>query len=117
MGFKLPKLTTEIDCEPLGYPGLIVTCWLNPTYLEWEPPEKPQKWDTEYYYGLSRLIETITIPAAFTDNGRAVVAEVKDARAMYELLRTEGFDQTIVTWAIDQYQQQRQERLRVAAKN
>jgi hypothetical protein len=117
MGFKLPKLTTEIDCGPIGYPGLIVTCWLNPTYLDWEPPEKPQKWDTEYYYGMARIIETLTIPADFTDSGQQVVIQVKDAKTMFDVLRTEGFDQTIVTWAIGQYQEQRQERLRVAAKN
>ena len=34
MAFKLPKLLTEIDCGPIGYPGLVVTCWLNPTFEE-----------------------------------------------------------------------------------
>jgi hypothetical protein len=117
MGFNLPKLTTEIDCEPIGYPGLVVTCWLNPTYIEWQPPEKAQKWETEYHYGLARIIETITIPADYTDGGRQAVIQVTDAKTMYEVLKTEGFDQTIVTWVVEQYQQQRQERLRVAAKN
>ena len=27
---KLPRLTWEVDCGPIGYPGLGLVFWLNP---------------------------------------------------------------------------------------
>jgi hypothetical protein len=120
MGFKLPRLTTDIDCGPIGYPGLLVTCWLNMTYTDYEPPDERdpgRPWDTPYYYGLARVIDTITVPAEFTDSGKQVVIDVRDSQVMYEVLTTEGFDQQIVLWAIDQYQSQRQDRMQAELKN
>lgn len=117
MGFKLPKLLTDIECEPIGYPGLVVKCWLNITYDVWKPPENGQEWETPYYYGLARMIESVTIPAEFTDTGKALVCTIDGPRAMYDLMATPGFDQTIIIWAIEQYQRQRQERLQAEIKN
>jgi hypothetical protein len=117
MGFKLPKLLTDVDCEPIGYPGLVVQCWLNLTYDDWEPPEKPQAWETTYYYGLARMIEAVVIPAEYMDNGTALTCTIDGPRAIYDLLETPGFDQTIILWAIQQYQRQRQERMQAETKN
>jgi len=117
MGFQLPRLTTDIDCGPIGYPGLVVTCWLNVTYEEYAPPEKPEPWETLWYHGLGRILEQVTFPASFTDNGESMTVTLPDAKAVYDLMQTEGFDQQIITWVMEQYGRQRQERLQVAAKN
>lgn len=117
MGFKLPKLTTEIDCGPIGYPGLVVECWLNVTFEDYEPPERPEPWESTWYHGLGRIVEGVTFPADYTDTGKPLTVTLDDAKAVYDLMQTEGFDQQIITWALDQYGKQRQERLQVAAKN
>ena len=117
MAFTLPKLTTEIDCGPIGYPGLVVECWLNVTYEEWEPPEKPEPWETTWYYGLGRILEAVTFPAEMVEGDKPFMVVLPDARAVYGLMQTEGFDQQIITWALDQYGKQRQARLQAEAKN
>jgi hypothetical protein len=117
MPFKLPKLTTDIDCGPIGYPGLVVTCWLNVTAEQWEPPEKAEKWETLFYHGLARVFERFTFPPEMTDSGEAEVYEIPDARALYDLLNEPSFDQAIVIWAQSIYQDQRQARLEAELKN
>ena len=117
MAFKLPKLTTEIDCGAIGYPGLAVECWLNVTYEEWQAPEAPKAWDTVYYYSLGRILEQVTFPAEFIDNDEPLTVELPDAHAVYDLMQSDGFDQSIIVWAVDQYTTQRQQRLEVEVKN
>jgi len=117
MGFKLPKLTSDIDCGPIGYPGLVVRCWLNVTYQDYQPPEQPEPWETIWYHGLGRIVESVTFPEAFTDSGDVYTVTLPDGHAVYDLMMSEGFDQQIILWAMDQYNTQRQERLQVAAKN
>lgn len=117
MAFKLPKLTTDIDCGPIGYPGLVVRCWLNVTYDDWEPPEKPEKWDTLYYYGLGRLLETVLIPGEYTESGEAETVELPGGKAVYDLEHTRGFDAVILTWAVEQLGRERQARYRAELKN
>ena len=117
MAFKLPKLTTDVDCAPIGYPGLKVTFWLNVTFEEWKPPEDAQPWETVFYRGLARAIERVTFPSGMTDSGEAEVWEISDAKALYDLMNAEGFDQTIIIWSQSQYQDQRAARLEAEAKN
>jgi hypothetical protein len=117
MGFQLPRLTTEIDCGPIGYPGLVVTCWLNVTYEDYKPPEKAKEWETQWFYGLGRILEAVTFPATMTDSGEPLIVTLSDARAVYDLAQTEGFDQQIINWALEQYRLQRQARLEAEAKN
>lgn len=122
MPFTLPRLTWDIDCEPLGYPGLQVTFWLNPP-VEPEPePEaepapkgkKPQPWEAPFYASLARIIERITVPGAYTESGVEEVAEVRSSRDVWEF---ERHDPQVLTWVLRQYSDQRQERLKVEAKN
>jgi len=117
MAFQLPKLTTVIDCGPIGYPGLEVKFWLNLTYQEYEPPPDAMPWESTYFHALARMVEWVTFPAEMTDGDEPEVYEIGDALALWELWNTEGFDQQIILWAVTQYQSQRQERLRVEAKN
>ena len=117
MAFKLPKLTTDVDCEPIGYPGLLVTFWMNVTAQEWEPPEDGQPWETVFYHSLGRVVERVTFPAEMTDDGEPEVWDIPDGKALYELLNAPGFDQTIIIWAQSQYQDQRAARLEASAKN
>lgn len=117
MAFKLPRLTTDVDCEPIGYPGLLVTFWMNVSVEEWEAPEKGEPWETLFYHGLGRMIERVTFPEGMTDSGEAEVVEIPDARALYDLMNAAGFDQTIIIWSQSQYQDQRQARLQAEVKN
>lgn len=117
MPFKLPKLTTDIDCEPIGYPGLVVTCWLNITQEDWEPPADAEPWETLFYHGLARVFERLTFPPEMTDSGEEEVYEIADARTLYDLLAEPTFDQSIVIWAQSIYQNQRAARLEAEQKN
>jgi len=116
MGFILPKLTTDVDCTPIGYEGLVVTCWLNLTYED-DPALGSEPWETLFYYGLGRIVECVTFPAEYTDTGEALTIATPDARAVYNLMQSEGFDQQIILWAVNQYHEQRQERMQAEAKN
>jgi hypothetical protein len=117
MAFKLPKLTTQIDCEPIGYPGLVVTCWLNVTREDWEPPEDAEPWETMFHHGLARVFERFTFPAEMTESGEVEVYEIPDGKALYDLLQDPSFDQAIVIWAQSIYQNERAARLEVEQKN
>ena len=117
MRFKLPKLTTDVDCEPIGYPGLTVTFWLNPTGETYEPPQDGEPWESAYWYGLGRTIERVTVPAEMTESGEEQVIEIPDGKALYELVDAPGFDYQIIIWSLNQYQEQRQARLQAELKN
>ena len=134
MAFKLPVLTYELDCEPIGYPGLVVSLCLNLCLDDYKYPwagiedkEKQAKerrkildaepWLSEFYYGLGRIVESVTFPEGMTDTGEAEVLQVPDAKTLYDLLNTPGFDQSIITWATSQYTKHSQDRLKAEAKN
>jgi len=134
MAFKLPTLTTAIDCEPIGYPGLLVTFRLNQVLEDYEYPwesiedEKArvkerakvlekEPWRSEFYYGLSRMMVSVTFPPEMTDTGRAETLDITNERAAYELMNTPGFEQAIIIWASQQYQKQRADRLKAEVKN
>jgi hypothetical protein len=117
MAFQLPKLTTVIDCGPIGYPGLEVKFWLNLTYQDWAPPPDPLPWETQYFTALARMIESITFPAEMTNTGGPEVYDIGGPQELWNLWNTEGFDQQIILWAVSQYQKLRQDRLNVEAKN
>jgi hypothetical protein len=119
---KLPQLTTDIDCEPLGYPKLLVTFWLN-TDVDEEPPEpakdapKPPIWEMPYYRTLGRILLRVTVPKEFSDSGAKEVLEVGNGKALYDLEHMAGFDPQIIQWSLEEYRKQRQERLRAELKN
>lgn len=119
MRFNLPKLTTDIDCEPIGYPGLTVQFWLNPTSPaeRYSPPDNAEKWESAYWVGLARAIESITIPPSMTDSGKPLVIPIDSGKTLYNLMDEEGFDWHIVLWAVDRYTDERQERLKTEIKN
>jgi len=126
MGFKLPELTTDVDCEPLGYPGLVFRFWLNATnpVEEWiapserEPPvQEPEPWDRLWYVGLARVLQCVIIPGAYTDSGEEEAIETPDAKAVYELERMPGFEQMTLHWAFNVLGEERQERLAAERKN
>jgi hypothetical protein len=119
MGLNLPQLTTDIDCKPLGYPGLQVTFWLNTDVGE-EPPE-PAKgaplWEMPYYQTVGRILLRVTVPKEFYDTGTETVLEVGSGKALYDLEHMAGFDPQIIQWSLEEYRKKRQERLRAELKN
>ena len=120
MEFKLPKLKTDVDCEPIGYPGLVFQFWLNPTLLEkeWEAPEDPQPWDRWWYVAYARVCLKITFPADLTEGGEEEVVEDVTAKVLYDLEKeTPGFESAVVSWAWRTWDKERTERLEVAVKN
>ena len=126
MEFKLPRLKTDVDCEPLGYSGLVFQFWLNPTTREeeWIAPDKrnppvknPRPWDLLWYNGYARVCLKITIPANLTDGGEKEVIGDVTAKAIYDLDHSPGFESSVLLWAFNTWNTERQERLQVAAKN
>jgi len=127
MGFKLPRLTTDVDCEPLGYPGLVFTLWLNPTpadHKEWiapadrDPPvENPEPWDLQWLSIIADVLDRVAIPGEYIDSGKEEIIEFPDAKAVYDLCETPGFEQRILNWALEVLRVERQERFSVARKN
>ena len=119
MAFKLPKLKTDVDCEPIGYPGLVFRFWLNPTRPaeEYEPPENPQPWQRNYYEAYARVCLKITIPASLTDSGEEEVIEDVTAKAIYDMELAPDFEPAILPWAFNVWDKERTERLQVELKN
>ena len=115
MAFTLPKVTTEIDCADIGYPGLVFTVWLNLTPEEWQPPAvREHPWETMYYHALGRIAQSLTVPAEYGDGGSV---ELGTAEAVYRLEQTEGFDQAILPWLVARYRKVRDARLLDETKN
>ena len=113
MGFKLPKLETRIDCGEIGYPGMAVVAWLNPTFTDaWEPPAIRQPWDTQYYVALGRVFLRMEVPGEYTESGADEVIELGAAQAVYDLERREGLDQSILVWAFQRYGKERDKRFK-----
>jgi hypothetical protein len=117
MTLKLPKLTWELDCEPLGYPGLVIEMVLNPPIVDFVRPEKAQPWETEYYVGLSRIIDEVLVPARYTSEGQAVTIVITGPEDVWVLEHDPGFDPQLLLWVMNRYTNQRQERLRAERKN
>ena len=134
MNITLPRLTHDLDCEPLGYPGLVVTLWVNPTYDDhvdpWDEETDPDKrrklrleildeepWRSEYWYLMGRIIEAVTFPPEMVGKEEPVRIETPDAKALYDLAFTPGFDQEIIRWAGDMSGQHRREWRDDARKN
>ena len=119
MAFKLPTLKTDVDCEPIGYPGLIFKFWLNPTRPkeEWEPPENPQPWQRSWYEAYARVCLKITIPAELTDSGEEEVTENVTAKTIYDMEQAVDFEAAVMNWAFGVWDRERTERLQVELKN
>jgi len=136
MAFKLPVLTDELDCEPIGYPGLVVSLRLNPGYEDhefpWEGIEDEAKrdkerarvleaepWLSEFYHTLARMVDLVVFPAGMNDSDTGIpeLWEIPDSKALYDLMFTPGFDQNIIIWTTGQYTERNQERLKAEVKN
>ena len=120
MAIKLPRLTWDLDCEPLGYPGIVFTFWLNPPLDVAEEPKKgvlkKEPWDDAFFHNMAAVMDQVTVPDEYTGDGDLVV-ETPDAKAVWELQTKVFPDPQIVLWASGRYRDQRAERLQVAAKN
>ena len=136
LNFKLPRLTAEVDCGPIDYPGLKVHFWLNVTYdnewltdEEWremaakheeeegEELEPRPAWERDYYHGLGRIIDRVEVPGDYTADGEDLEIPIRSGKALYELMTTPGFEQSIVNWASAQYYDLKSERLKAELKN
>lgn len=129
LAFNLPRLTTEVDCAPIGYPGLEVHFWLNVTYdadrvtdEDWEKAEKqPIKErpfpERDYYYSLGRIIDHVLIPGKYLESEEPAVIQVGSGQALLDLMTTPGFEQAVVNWAVGQYYTLKEQRLRAESKN
>ena len=120
MGLRLPRLTREVDCEPLGYPGIVLTLWLNPDDQDWKPPEKPEPWDRFAWWHMARVIERIVVPAKYVDGSEPddepTVYEIVDRQTAWELADSGGYSDILI-WAINAYNQCRNEWLASEVKN
>lgn len=117
MALALPRLETEIDCAPLGYPGLRVVYWLNVTYHE-EPEESGEEpWDKPFYHQMGRQLLRVIVPAEYTDDNQEQVIEVGSAQALWELERMPGLDAHIIIWSASMIARQRSQRMEDALKN
>jgi len=127
---RLPTLTTDVDCAPIGYPGLIVRFWLNPPLGDYAPPwagiEDDQKrakaqerepWLSEWFHGMGRNVIAVLVPGAYTETGQDEEITVGSGRDYYDLERRDDFDPAILNWAALQFASERNERLRIARKN
>ena len=120
MPIKLPRLTWNLDAEPLGYPGLVFTFWLNPPLdvgAEEDQGFLKKPWDDPFFHNLSAVLDCVTIPDEYTGGDGDLVVEIDDAKALWDLQHDQGFDPQLVLWASGCYRAQRVERLQVAAKN
>lgn len=107
MGFKLPRLTRDVDCEPLGYPGLVLVLWLNTDSQDWQPPQDAQPWDRYGWWQVSRIVERVIVPGDYSEDGEEQVIELPDQKAVYDLSNADGFDPAILTWAIEAWRKHR----------
>lgn len=116
---KLPHLTWNLDCEALGYPGLVFVLWLNPpAQAEPEAPSTKAPWGHPLYGMLARIIDGVCVPAEYSDTGRAEEIEIGgDGKALYELEQAAGFDPQLLIWVSRQYREQRSRRLDTELKN
>lgn len=134
MGFTLPKLTHDLDCGPLGYPGLVVTLQLNlpyePLAYPWDGIEdeaerqaeqeriiEAEPWQAPFMLWLGRIVTAITFPPEMSEDGKRLRVDIPDARSLHELMFTPGFDQQIIIWASNQYNANRDEWREAARKN
>lgn len=108
---QLPKLTWQCDCEPIGYPGLVVEFWLNPPALSDDEAKRLGAGDI--YEALARIVERVIVPAEY--GGPTEVPGT--AEALRGLDRAAGFDPQVLVWASGRYRAERGERLEVERKN
>lgn len=117
MGLLLPVLTRDVDCEPLGYPGIVLTLRLNVSEAEYQAQGEQQPWDRYGYFWVSRIVERVFVPAQYTDTGEDLAFELPDAKAAYDLMHQDDFDSNILTWAVEAWRQKRLEWLQADVKN
>ena len=129
MAFKLPKLTTDVPCDEIGYTGLVVRFLLNPGFDPYAFPwadiddedkrEQARKraiaatpWLSEFWYNLGRIVAAVVFPPEMTTSGQEETVEIDGAEQLYSLMHSKGFEQSIILWATGQYRKQSDARLR-----
>lgn len=119
MKFKLPKLNTTVDCEAIGYPGLTVTAWLNTTQPDepYHPPENGEPWETPYWQSMARVLMSMHVPGEFTESGEAQTIEPLDAKTLFEMWDSPGFETGIITHVLARLQAERAKRLQAELGN
>ena len=119
MGLMLPRLTRDVDCEPLGYPGIVLTLHLNVDANQaYQPPEDAQPWDRYGYWYLTQIIDRIHVPGSYTEGGEDELLELDNCELAYKLMHDgDGFDANILTWAIEAWRQSKAEWLLAEVKN
>jgi len=117
MGFKWPRLLYELDCEPIGYPGVVVEVVLNPEPLEEDRTYSGVQGDSEWYHSQARFLERVVVPGEYRDDGENWEYEIPDAQALWALEREPGFDARILLWAVSQLAQLRYTARPDAVKN
>jgi len=118
MKWKLPELKGWIDCAP--YEGMQMECWLNPT-TEDEPYAPPktdrQPWHHELWYMYGRIFLRLKVPAELAGADEDEIIELGSARAVYDLTKTPGFDQSILQHAMGEWGNRRHALMLEAEKN
>ena len=133
MKWNLPRLTWELDCEPLGCPGVKIVFWLNadiemknvPSWSKVEGEEKQREalkkapaWDNWFYYQILHCVDWIVVPAQYLKDAEGETrVTFASAQEVWEFEHAPGFDPQILQWALKQYSAQRQARLQAEAKN
>ena len=116
MGFQLPKLTGWVNVPV--YDGMEMECWLNPTYQgEYQRPENAQPWESEIFWSYGQVFLRLRLPASMTDSGEEEILELGSAKAVWELWRTPGFDQSILPATLGEWSQSRHVLMKQALGN
>ena len=119
---KFPETYHELDCEGIGYPGVLVTLWVNPPAGREPAPLGAKLADVpkllggqvEFYRESAAIVRAVELPEAYGGPERIEIATAHD---LYELERRPGFDPLIVAWALREWRLHRLDWMVAAAKN
>lgn len=119
---QFPDVFYDLDCAGIGYPGVMVTMWVNPgTDHDLAPLgatvadlPKLMQGQVEFYRQSATIIKRLVLPEAF---GGPETIEIATAHDLYQLERRKGFDPLIVAWALREWRGSRLSWMEAAAKN
>jgi len=123
MGFRLPRLTHEVDLgewQP-RYAGIVLEIVLNPPVVEFDDSgdadQERAPWETAFYHGAAARLVRLVAPGELTDSGQEEAVDLDSAEAVYRLERRPDFDPAILAWILSEYSRLRSEYLAGALKN
>ena len=118
MGFKWPRLVHELDCGPIGLPGVVVEMCPNPEPLPGGMTFSGKDWDKATYHGQARFFWRVIIPAQYREDGEAWAYDIdQSAEKLWNLEQEAGFDSRIILWAMSEIARTRYQAISVAEKN